>query len=196
MSSRKKRNQNEPQNGSNRNLDGRRLRTVDAAKKLADYLAKKPEMEEKEKEEQKKKWQSIVDAADATAEKIRSGKMGSGQDRLDAAYVESKELAEERTREAVIKAMRESMLESERTGSESSVEREDEGEESEDEADEGSSGSSEDVGVERKQDGGRVFFGWDDDEEDDDDEDSEEDVPPTPAEASAAYEGKGKAKAV
>jgi len=50
MSSRKKKNQGET-NGSSRNLDGRRLRTVTEAKALAEYLVVKPEMDKKEKEE-------------------------------------------------------------------------------------------------------------------------------------------------
>lgn len=191
MSSRKKRNQNnEPQNGSNRNLDGRRLRTVDAAKKLADYLAKKPGMEDKEREERRKKWESVVEMADKREEEIKSGKMGSGQGRLDAEYVESKELAEEKAREAVVKAMREGVLRNERTGSESSMEVE--GEESEDEDGEDESGSSSEDAKVEKEDGGRAFFGWDEDEEED--EDSEEEELPAPAETVVTHEGKGKAR--
>ena len=49
MSSKRKNNQGDA-NSSNRNLDGRRLRTVNEAKALAEYLALKPEMEKKEKE--------------------------------------------------------------------------------------------------------------------------------------------------
>ena len=52
MQSKRRRGGNaEEANGSNRNLDGRRLRTVAEAKRLAEYLALKPEMEAKEKEE-------------------------------------------------------------------------------------------------------------------------------------------------
>lgn len=47
MSSRKKKTQDE--NGSSRNLDGRRLRTVNEAKALAEYLAIKPDMDKKER---------------------------------------------------------------------------------------------------------------------------------------------------
>lgn len=186
MSSRKNRNQNQNPNGSNRNLDGRRLRTVDEAKKLAEYLAIKPEMEQKEKEERRKRWEAVVETAERREEEIKSGKMGSGQGRLDAEYVESKEAAEERTREAVLKAMREGMLATERTGSESSM---DEGEEgSEDEAEGGSSGSSEDAKAAKKEVGGRAFFGWDEDDEDSSEDEAAHDATP-------AYEGKGKAKA-
>jgi len=48
MSSKRKRNQGED-NGSSRNLDGRRLRTVNEAKALAEYLAIKPDMAKREK---------------------------------------------------------------------------------------------------------------------------------------------------
>lgn len=197
MSSRKKRNQNnEPQNGSNRNLDGRRLRTVDQAKKLADYLSKKPEMEAKERETKKERWKTVVETANQREEEIKSGKMGASQGRLDAEYVESKELAEDKTREAVIKAMRDGVLEAQRTGSESSMD--EDGEESEDEQEGGTSGSSEDLEMETQQESGPKFYGWGEDEEDDEDdedEDGEEGVVAVQSESEIVYEGKGKAKA-
>lgn len=189
MSSRKNRNSNANPNGSNRNLDGRRLRTVDEAKRLADYLAIKPEMEKKEREERKKRWEAVVEAAERKEAEIRSGKTGVNQGRLDADYVESKEAAEEKTREAILKAMREGTLVEGRTGSESDdMDEEGEGEDSADEdAEEGSSGSSEGA---KAAETGRTFFGWDDDEDEDDSEDEE-----VPAEATPAYEGKGKGRA-
>lgn len=179
MSSRKNRNSNTNPNGSNRNLDGRRLRTVDEAKRLADYLAIKPEMERKEKEERKKRWQEVVEAAERRVDNIKSG-LNTG--RLDAQYVEQKEEAEEKTRQAVLKAMKEGMLE--RTGSESSMEQ---GcGDSEDGAGEESSGSSEGAKVNAPEGArGRSVFGWDE-EEDDSDEDDEE-----PA---MNHDGKGKGK--
>lgn len=189
MSSRKNRNSNVNPNASNRNLDGRRLRTVDEAKRLADYLAVKPEMEKKEREERKKRWQEVVDAAERREEEIRSGKKAGA--RLNAEWVESKEEVENKTREAVLRAMREGMLEEGRTGSESSVE--DEGSENEegDRDAEESSGSSEGVKADASNPaavpGGRSLFGWDEDEDDDSEDDDE--VP------TAAYEGKGKGKA-
>ncbi|EME89532.1 uncharacterized protein MYCFIDRAFT_126796 [Pseudocercospora fijiensis CIRAD86] len=187
MSSRKNKNNNTNPNGSNRNLDGRRLRTVDEAKRLADYLAIKPEMERKEKEERKKRWQEVVEAAERRAEEIKSGKGGANKGRLDAEYVEQKEEAEEKTRQAVIKAMREGLLE--RTGSESSMEQD--GGDSEDEDEEESSGSDVEVKPEASSKGeGRTFFGWDDEDEDSSDDDDEEEVP------AQAYEGKGKGKAI
>lgn len=188
MSSRKNRDrQNQNPNGSNRNLDGRRLRTVDEAKRLADYLAIKPGMEQREREERKKRWEAVVEAAERKEEEIKSGKAGANKGRLDAEYVESKELAEEKTREAVLKAMRENTVQLERTGSESSADA-DEG--SEREAQEGSSGSSDDVNTEEA--AGRSFFGWDEDEEDDSEDDEDTQIPEEPI---PVYEGKGKGKA-
>lgn len=103
MSSRKKRNQGE-QNGSSRNLDGRRLRTITEAKNLAEYLALKPEMDAREKEERKKKWQAIVDAAERREEEIKSGIKGNGKG-LSSEWIEDKEELGDRARTAVIKAM-------------------------------------------------------------------------------------------
>lgn len=194
MSSRKKnRDNNVNPNGSNRNLDGRRLRTVDEAKRLAEYLAIKPEMEKREKEERRKRWEAVVEASEKREEEIRRGGVGGG--RLDSEWVEAKEGAEERVRESVMKAMREMEMETdglERTGSESEVEAE--GGESGDEVGEGSSGSSEDAKA-AKDEGGRTFFGWDD--EDEESESDEEVAEPTVTAAAdaPAYEGKGKAKA-
>ncbi|CAK4033908.1 Hypothetical predicted protein [Lecanosticta acicola] len=190
MSSRKNR-QNQNVNGSNRNLDGRRLRTVDEAKRLAEYLAIKPEMEKKEREEKKKRWEAVVEAAEKREAEIKSGEVGANRGRLNAEYVESKELAEEKTREAVLKAMREGMLE-ERTGSESSLDAEAE-DESGDDGGEESSGSSEDT--KGKSSASRSFFGWDEDEDDESDEEEEDaPAPAVPTEA-PVYEGKGKARA-
>jgi hypothetical protein len=100
MSSRKKKNGDE--NGSSRNLDGRRVRTVNEAKALAEYLAIKPEMEQKEKEKRRDRWQQIVDAADQKEHEIKHGNKG----RLDGKWVEDKEEAGERTRDAVLAAMK------------------------------------------------------------------------------------------
>ncbi|KAI1381498.1 telomere stability and silencing-domain-containing protein [Hypoxylon crocopeplum] len=101
MSSKKKRNRGD-ENGSSRNLDGRRLRTVNEAKALAEYLAIKPEMEQKEKEKRRARWQQIVDAADEREHEIKNSTKG----RLDGKWVEDKEEASERTREAVLAAIK------------------------------------------------------------------------------------------
>lgn len=102
MSSKRKKNRGD-ENASSRNLDGRRLRTVTEAKALAEYLAIKPDMEQKEKERRRERWASIVDAADRREEEIRNVSKG----RMDGQWVEDKEEAGERTREAVLAAMRE-----------------------------------------------------------------------------------------
>lgn len=101
MSSKKKKNRGD-ENGSSRNLDGRRLRTVNEAKALAEYLAIKPEMEQKEKEKRRERWQQIVDAADEKEHEIRNSTKG----RLDGKWVEDKEEAGEKTREAVLAAIK------------------------------------------------------------------------------------------
>lgn len=101
MSSRRKRNQGE-NNGSNRNLDGRRLRTVTEAKALAEYLALKPEMEKKEKEARRKRWEQVVELAERKEEELRSG----AKAKVDGKWVEDKDEAGERTREAVLAAMK------------------------------------------------------------------------------------------
>ena len=101
MSSRRKKNQGES-NSSNRNLDGRRLRTVAEAKALAEYLALKPDMEKKEKEARRKRWEQVVSQAERREDELRNGAKG----RVDGKWVEDKEEAGERTREAVFAAMR------------------------------------------------------------------------------------------
>ena len=101
MSSRRKKNQGEG-NSSNRNLDGRRLRTITEAKALAEYLALKPEMEKREKEARRKRWEQVVDLAEKREHEIRNGSKG----RVDGKWVEDKEEAGERTREAVFAAMK------------------------------------------------------------------------------------------
>lgn len=101
MSSRKKNNQGDS-NNSNRNLDGRRLRTVNEAKALAEYLALKPEMEKKEKEARRKRWEQVVELAERREVEVRDGSKG----RVDGKWVEDKEEAGERAREAVLIAMR------------------------------------------------------------------------------------------
>ena len=101
MSSRKKNSQGD-NNNSNRNLDGRRLRTVNEAKALAEYLALKPDMEKREKEARRKRWEQVVAMAERREEEIRNGSKG----KVDGKWVEDKEEAGERAREAVIAAMK------------------------------------------------------------------------------------------
>jgi Silencing defective 2 N-terminal ubiquitin domain len=89
--------------GSNRNLDGRRLRTVTEAKRLAEYLATKPEMERREKEERRRRWERVVEGAERREEESRRGvARGKG---LSEEWLVEREDASERTREAVRRAM-------------------------------------------------------------------------------------------
>ena len=101
MASRKKKDKRDP-HGSSRNLDGRRLRTITEAKSLATYLATKPEMERKEKEERRKRWESVVEAAERREEEIRSGKKGKG---LSEEWIQEKEDVGESVKDAVKRAM-------------------------------------------------------------------------------------------
>ena len=89
MSSRKKKQGDV--NGSSRNLDGRRLRTVAEAKALAEYLVIKPEMEQREKEERRKKWEDIVASTERKQDELLNSR---GTARLDGKWVEDKEEAE------------------------------------------------------------------------------------------------------
>jgi len=166
MSSRKKK-QGEA-NGSSRNLDGRRLRTVAEAKTLAEYLAIKPEMEQREKDERRKKWEDIVESTERKQEELLHA---GGKARLDGKWLEDKEEAENKTKEAIEKML---LAQS--------------GSSDDDEADSGPTAST------SKPTQPRAMFGWDDEDDEfmsdseDDDDVSEEDVKPV-------FEGKGKAKA-
>lgn len=197
MSSRKKRDRQENVNGSNRNLDGRRLRTIDEAKRLAEYLAVKPEMEQREREERKKRWEAVVNAAERREEDVRSGRIGANQGRLDADYVESKASAEEKTREAVIKAMMDNRAHLPRTGSESSK---DGSGESTDERDESSVSYESDASNLSKPETAVNLFGWDEGSGDSESEQGDESVDRQNPEVdinlrTPPHIGKGKCKA-
>ena len=103
MSSKRKKNQGE-NNSSNRNLDGRRLRTVNEAKALAEYLALKPEMDKRERDARRKRWEQVVDLAEKREDEIRNNSKG----RVDGKWAEDKEEVSERTRDAVFAAMKRS----------------------------------------------------------------------------------------
>ncbi|KAI5240063.1 hypothetical protein E4T43_06362 [Aureobasidium subglaciale] len=201
MSSRKNRNRNPDQiNGSNRNLDGRRLRTITEAKNLAEYLALKPEMDKKEREERRKRWESVVEAAERKEEEL---KRGSRNARLDGEWVEAKEEAEQKTRDAVLAAMKAGLIEGEkpvldRTGSESSA-AEGEGSDAQPDASSSASSDNDDVPVSKPAPAApvttRAFYGWDDEDDEFMSDDEEDEDVPTEPEAAPVYEGKGKAKA-
>ncbi|PLB50199.1 hypothetical protein P170DRAFT_435398 [Aspergillus steynii IBT 23096] len=196
MSSKRKRNQGDD-NGSSRNLDGRRLRTVNEAKALAEYLAVKPEMDRKEKEERRRRWQSVVDMAEKRQEELKNG---GGKQKVDGQWMEDKEEMNEKARDAVLLAMkngdwsdnlRDTILGGSSTSASAS---EGSGQEtpsgSDEESDEdmdanGAPGPSEPA---QKAAAPRKFIGFDDDDEFMSDSEEEEDQPED-------SKGKGKAKA-
>lgn len=102
MASKRKRNQGD-NNSSSRNLDGRRLRTVNEAKALAEYLAVKPEMDKQEKEERRRRWQAVVEMAEKRQDEIKNG---GGKQKIDGQWMDDKEEMNEKAREAVLAAMR------------------------------------------------------------------------------------------
>lgn len=106
MSSRKKRGQEE-NNDSCRNLDGRRIRTVKEAKALAAYLEIKPEMDRKEKEKRKERLLKIIEMADKREAEEAGEEVIGGKKFDDVKWLEQIEEEKERTREAVLKAMKE-----------------------------------------------------------------------------------------
>ncbi|KAK7544102.1 telomere stability and silencing-domain-containing protein [Phyllosticta citribraziliensis] len=176
---RKKRGQGE-NNGSSRNLEGRRLRTVTEAKALAEYLAIKPEMDKKEKEERRKRWEDIVAMAERKEDEIKNG----GKGRLDGQWMESKEEAEEKTREAVLAAMKNGGISDvlgKKESDSSASPSEGSAEESEEEVQNKATSS-------KPAPAQRTFFGWDEDEDMSDSEEDEE-------EAEVEVSGKGKGRA-
>jgi hypothetical protein len=167
MSSKRKRGQGE-ENGSSRNLDGRRLRTVNEAKALAEYLAIKPDMAKREKEERRKRWEQVVELAERREEEIKSGNKG----KVDGKWVEDKEEAGERTREAVLAAMKsgnykDNLIEISRAGPSATSS-------SEDEVEEGSSKATSPPSDPEAKSKKLGFFGFDEDDEFMSDSDEEE----------------------
>lgn len=177
MSSKRKKNQGDT-NSSSRNLDGRRLRTVHEAKALAEYLAIKPEMQKKEKEERRKRWEEIVESSERREQEIRKGK-----GKLDGQWVEDKEEAGERTRDAVLRAMQTggytdnlSTLRSKDTTRDESSEDADEDEDMESAGASSSKGTTPPSDREKQAKApAKSFFGFDEDDEfmsDDSDDDA------------------------
>lgn len=106
MSSRKKKQNAELATGSARNLDGRRLRTITEAKNLATYLATKPDMDRKEKEERRKRWETVVELAEQREADMRAGKTADGRRKgLSSQWMEEKEEVGENVKNAVKLAM-------------------------------------------------------------------------------------------
>lgn len=210
MSSRKKRGQEE-NSDSCRNLDGRRIRTVKEAKALAAYLEIKPEMDRKEKEKRRARWQKIVEMAEKREEEERgNGPVMGGQRFDDTKWLEQTEEERERTREAVLKAMREGAFinDSKKKASDNSSGASS-GDDDEDSASEEPSSSK--IGVKvpsqstssSKPASAPKFHGFDDDDEfmssDEEDDDQEmediQEAEEAEEEDTAGVKGKGKAKA-
>jgi len=182
MSSRKKKNQGEA-NGSSRNLDGRRLRTITEAKALAEYLALKPDMDKKEKEERRKRWQQVVELAEQQQDDLKNG----NKIRLNEKWLEDKDEASEKTREAVIAALRADEIKDVMVESDAS-------ESGSDQSDSSDNNEVVKASAEKTRAStsnlSRTFFGWDEDEEmsdSEEDEDEEDEVP--------VVKGKGKERA-
>ncbi|KAF3388395.1 Telomere maintenance protein SDE2 [Penicillium rolfsii] len=194
MASKRKRNQGD-NNSSSRNLDGRRLRTINEAKALAEYLAVKPEMDKQEKEERRRRWQAVVEMAEKRQEEIKNG---GGKQKIDGQWMDDKEEMNEKAREAVLQAMKDgawtdnlrdailggsSTSASEGSESASSSGSEDD----EEEENNGESSSSAVPSTSAAKPAPRRFIGFDDDDEFMSDSDEEADESDT--------KGKGKARA-
>lgn len=198
MASKRKRNQGD-NNSSSRNLDGRRLRTVNEAKALAEYLAVKPEMDKQEKEERRRRWQAVVEMAEKRQDEIKNG---GGKQKIDGQWMDDKEEMNEKAREAVLLAMKDdawtdnlrdailggsstSASEGSEYGSSSDSEGEDE------EENNGASSSSAAASTTVQKPAPRRFIGFDDDDDEfmsDSEEEEEEAKESDP-------KGKGKARA-
>lgn len=195
MASKRKRNQGD-NNSSSRNLDGRRLRTVNEAKALAEYLAVKPEMDKQEKEERRRRWQAVVELAEKRQDEIKNG---GGKQKIDGQWMDDKEEMNEKAREAVLQAMkdgawtdnlRDAILGGSSTSaSEGSEHASSSGSEEDDEEGEnnGASSSSAVPSTSAAKPAPRRFIGFDDDDEFISDSEEEEDESDT--------KGKGKARA-
>ncbi|KAL3479482.1 telomere stability and silencing-domain-containing protein [Aspergillus californicus] len=180
MSSKRKRNQGDD-NGSSRNLDGRRIRTVNEAKALAEYLAVKPEMDKKEKEERQRRWLAVVESAEKRQEEIKNG---GGKQKVDGQWMEDKDEMNEKAREAVLAAMKEGTwtdnLRDVLMGGSSTSASEGSGQESasaSEESDEEGGGTPAQAGPSQMSAAPRKYIGFDDDDEFmSDSEEEEEDL--------------------
>lgn len=183
MSSKRKNNQGD-HNSSSRNLDGRRLRTVNEAKALAEYLAVKPEMDKKEKEERRERWQAVVELAEKRQDELKNG---GGKQKIDGQWIDDKEEMNEKAREAVLQAMKDgewtdSLRDALIGGSSTSASEGSDHVSSSSEDDEENATAGPSAPVQKP--APRRFIGFDDDDEFMSDSDEEEEE-----------EGKGKARA-
>jgi hypothetical protein len=168
MSSRKKKNQGE-QNGSSRNLDGRRLRTITEAKALAQYLTVKPEMDKQEKEERRRRWEQVVETAERKQDEIKRG----GKTRLDGLWMEAKDDATEKTKDAILAAMAAGEIDSLLLPNSDSEASDDGSDDSDSDPAPTELPKTEENAKESKTTS-RSFFGWDEEEESDSDDEIEQ----------------------
>lgn len=118
MSTKRRKQLTELASGSARNLDGRRLRTITEAKNLATYLATKPDMDRKEKEERRKRWEAVIELAEQREADMRAGKAVDGRRKgLSSGWIEEKEEVGENVKNAVNAAMAAADRESDQAGS-------------------------------------------------------------------------------
>lgn len=101
MSSRKKKADNSEARSSNRNLDGRRIRTVHQAKVLVEYLANLPAAEQTAKQEQRQKWEHIL----STASKAENENKDSSKGRLNESWIDDRDDSEAKVRDAMVFAL-------------------------------------------------------------------------------------------
>ena len=187
MSSKRKKSQGDA-NSSNRNLDGRRLRTVNEAKALAEYLALKPDMEKKEKEARRKRWEQVLESTERREEEIRNGTKG----RVDGQWVEDREEAGERARVAVLATMKSGNYHDNLSGTLGGSNSSAPGSEEDKEEGHGTSTRNESLASKPTPVPSRTFVGFDDDDEFmSDSEDGEE----ANEEVVVELMGKGKGKA-
>ena len=135
-------------------------------------MRQKPEKHEKD--ERRKRLEEIVRSTEARKAEILSGGAGAGKGRLDGEWLEGKEEAAEKAREAVLAALRngdvKGVFGGERESDESESGSEDEGSESEEEEVVGKSVKANGQSAQAP----RKFFGWDEDEMSDSEEEDEE----------------------
>ncbi|KAG5960034.1 hypothetical protein E4U57_000331 [Claviceps arundinis] len=159
MSSRKK---NQENHGSSRNLDGRRLRTVNEAKALAEFIEMKAAMEKKEREKRRERLEQTIKTSEERQAQMKDG----GTGRLDGKWVEDKEESNERTRDAVTAVMMTGKYSDNLFGtSHGSTSSEQAEEQSNSEGE--SSASTEDAGSSKGKEKtvSKAFFGFDEDDE-------------------------------
>lgn len=198
MSSRKKRGQEE-NSDSCRNLDGRRIRTVKEAKALAAYLEIKPEMDRKEKEKRRERYMKIIELADKREAEEAGEEVIGGKKFDDIKWLEQNEEEKERTREAVLKAMREGAFSNGAEAGSSGISSSDDDDEDEPETKGAMAIPKPPMLSSEKKASPPKFVGFDDDDDEfmsSDDEDDDENMADIAEEdESEDTKGKGKAKA-